>query len=160
MPDFVAQEFGTEITRLTNLYLDKIDRLHRDSVKDVFRRVINRTPIDYERSDPKTVGRARANWILTRRSPSERLLTDNDEEGGRAPLLMYRGPTVEKMESAVESSSIFTRNFYLTNNVHYIIRLEYLRTSKQAPYGMRDITLTEFLTLVEMNRRIQLARRR
>lgn len=160
MPDFAAEDFANEIERFTNLYRDKIDKVHRNSVKATFMRVINRTPIDYERSDPPTVGRARANWILTRRSPSEKVLMQNDEEGGRAPLLHYRGPTVERMEKAVDSSSIFTRNFYLTNNVHYIEYLEYLRTSKQAPYGMRDITLTEFVSLVEMERRIQLARRR
>ena len=152
--------FGRIVTRVLNDYIRRINETPKQIVRDVFTRVINRTPIDYERKDPETVGRARANWIATEGTFNKDTIEVNDEYGGQAPVLFSRGPTVRNMERFVDELNVDDNpRIYLTNNISYITRLEYLRISRQAPYGMRGITIAEFPMLVDIRARAEFSKR-
>ncbi len=87
---------------------------------DLFRRVVERTPVD--------TGRARANWDLTINNPSDRL--DIDDFG--QPVLVP--PAIAQITGK--------EKIYLVNNLPYIERLEH-GWSKQAPAGMVRLSMAE-----------------
>lgn len=101
---------------------------------DLASKIIYRTPVD--------TGRARANWQASINAPNLSQLTSTDKGGGSAVL------------RAVDTAKDAPGNiFYLTNNLPYIMKLEYggyndgPKTmggySRQAPRGMVRISIAE-----------------
>ena len=145
MPDF-----GQQMTDLINNYQQRIDQGPKAIMKEVSRRIINRTPIDALRSEPDTVGRARANWIATEGTFNKGVVEKNDEVGGRAPVLSQFGPTVRDAEAVIDKLDLLTNpRYYLTNNIDYILLLEYFAHSNQFTAGMRAATIADFPMIVE-----------
>ena len=156
----MPQEFINDLTKILNDYQERVERAPKNIAKQLFMRVINRTPIDFVRKDPKTVGSARANWIASVQRFNKTIESDLDEVGGKAPLLNTRGPTVIAMEDIVNNADINSNpRIYLANNVPYIRLLEYVGYSMQAPFGMRQVTLAEFPDLAEQVARSERSRR-
>lgn len=145
----MAIEFSDDVRKCIEDALAAFRELASDSSKIIFGRVIGRTPIDFERRDPRTVGLARANWLISegeRSSVVKRL----DEEDGPAPVLSPQGDTYQRVEQYIDAQSLEEDTILtLTNNVPYIRRLEYQAWSNQAPAGMRGITITEFPQIIE-----------
>lgn len=97
---------------------------------DVLAKVVLRTPVD--------TGRARANWVTTYGNPSTVTRNDTDRTGQAAIL---KGQAT--IRRATEGETI-----YILNSLPYAIPLEYGH-SKQAPFGMVRLTVTEFQTFVD-----------
>ena len=153
-------DFGREVTRCVETFQRRIDEAPKAIMRDITGRIINRTPIDFEMKDPGTVGRARANWIAKEgRSGNDTIEEINDAADGRAPVLFARGRTVRNAEEIINGLTIADNpTLTLTNNVPYIRVLEYVSYSRQAPAGMRRITLDEFDMIVDQQIRNTITR--
>ncbi len=84
--------------------------------------IIERTPVKS--------GRARGNWQATTGSPATGVTDAEDKDGSTT-----QAAAGETIQDAIGSE------FYLTNNLPYIRRLEFEGWSQQAPAGMVRITL-------------------
>ena len=102
--------------------------------------VIKRTPVD--------LGTARGNWQATVNSPSVSPIAVQDKSGD---------PTITKAQKVLDQMPLGS-TFYLTNNLPYILKLEYggypnppkggqgktiNGFSRLAPQGMLRVTLSE-----------------
>jgi len=102
--------------------------------------VVKRTPVD--------IGTARGNWQATVNAPSASPIPVKDREGG---------PTISKAQKVLNQMPLGS-TFYLTNNLPYILTLEYggypnppkggqgktiNGFSRLAPQGMLRVTLSE-----------------
>ncbi|UIS24776.1 structural protein [Stenotrophomonas phage vB_SmaS-AXL_1] len=96
--------------------LDKVDKVRRASVLELFKLVIFSTPVD--------TGRLRGNWQTTINSPAGAAIDRLDMGGGAA------------MAEAVANLGSLTDVIWFTNNLPYAERIEYDGWSKQAPEGM------------------------
>ncbi|UYA98770.1 hypothetical protein P9A53_gp26 [Xanthomonas phage vB_Xar_IVIA-DoCa6] len=96
--------------------LDKVDKVRRASVLELFKLVIFSTPVD--------TGRLRGNWQTTINSPASAAIDRLDMGGGAA------------MAEAVANLGSLTDVIWFTNNLPYAERIEYDGWSKQAPEGM------------------------
>ena len=96
---------------------------------EVFRRVVERTPVD--------TGRAKGNWQPSVNAQLEGALEEVDPGGATV---------MSKIESEIAGTQPGDMIF-LVNNLPYIIRLEE-GDSTQAPQGMVAITLLEFSPVV------------
>tara|TARA_R110002020_G_scaffold62613_3_gene167358 strand:+ start:2483 stop:2878 length:396 start_codon:yes stop_codon:yes gene_type:complete len=94
----------------------KLDKVVRFICLNLLRDVVMGTPVD--------TGRARANWQATIHQPAKGTVVVGDKAGG---------PTVSKGGRSIKNA---TGNvWWLSNNLPYIIRLEYEGHSPQAPSG-------------------------
>lgn len=139
-------DFAREINRILTNYETRADQGPKNILKEVSRRIINRTPIDFRMEEPDSVGRARANWLATVSRRSNRITDKNDAVGGKAPALFATGPTIVDAEKVIDGMDILNRNlsFFLTNNIDYIMPLEYFAHSSQWTAGMRRATINDF----------------
>lgn len=93
--------------------LDKVDKVRRASILELFRLVIYATPVD--------TGRLRGNWQTTINSPASRELDRESADAAMAEAVANLGSLVDVV--------------WLTNNLPYAEAIEYGH-SKQAPEGM------------------------
>ncbi len=82
-------------------------------------------------------GRARGNWQM---DVSKRTNELDVEEKKVDPVL---GREIDNIGNLAPFSTV-----HITNNLEYVYYLEYVRTSKQHPEGMVEITLVELKTWV------------
>ena len=122
----MAGSFAMDISRFAAKAKGNTELVIRKISMEAFKRVILKTPVD--------TGRARANWSCTVGSMSNYSTSDTDKSGGA---------TISAASSVVDSWSC-KGSVFLTNNVEYILPLEYGH-SKQFPNGMVRITAAEML---------------
>lgn len=96
--------------------LDRVDKVRRASVLELFKLVIFATPID--------TGRLRGNWQTTINSPATAAIGRTDPSGAAV------------MAEAVANLGSLTDVVWFTNNLPYAERIEYDGWSRQAPEGM------------------------
>jgi len=124
-------DFALDISKFVEKSKLDLKTVVRKIMLDVFVRVILRTPVD--------TGRARGNWQTTLGGPAASEIDRKTKVGGGAP--------------ASEAASVVATfpgdgYVYLTNNVPYILPLEY-GSSQQAPAGMVRLTLAEYQRFVD-----------
>lgn len=91
---------------------------------DLLSGIVMKTPVD--------TGRARGNWQASIGSPRMTQLETTDANGD---------VTIAAAQDAVSQAP--GNVFWITNNLPYIMRLEYEGWSKQAPRGMARLTIDE-----------------
>lgn len=132
----MAGSFAVDISRFVAKAKGNTTLVVRKISLDVFKRVIMRTPVD--------TGRARGNWQTAVGSFATGE-TERTDKGG--------GSTVQAAAAVIQGYEPGPDALTITNNVPYIIPLEYGRDdgkpgSKQAPQGMVRVTLAEFQGIV------------
>jgi hypothetical protein len=120
-----------DFSKASEQTLKKLDRGYRRIVLEVFKRVIFRTPVD--------TGRARGNWQCSVGKPSESIIDILDKDGGS---------TFSRASGMVSAIQKMFSEYWLSNNLPYIGRLEY-GWSQQAPSGMVRLTVAEFDGIVK-----------
>ncbi|ANT45259.1 tail component [Xanthomonas phage Xoo-sp2] len=113
--------------------LDRIDKVRRASVLELFKLVIFATPVD--------TGRLRGNWQTTINSPASAAI-GRDDPGGAAA-----------MAEAVANLGSIVDVVWFTNNLPYAERIEYDGWSKQAPEGMVRKHVASWKRIVEAKAR-------
>lgn len=113
--------------------LDRIDKVRRASVLELFKLVIFATPID--------TGRLRGNWQTTINSPATASIGRLDTSGAAA------------MAEAVANLGSLADVVWFTNNLPYAERIEYDGWSKQAPEGMVRKHVASWKRIVEAKAR-------
>lgn len=108
---FAAQVRGFGIKTM-----DRVDKVRRASVLELFKLVIYSTPVD--------TGRLRGNWQTTINTPKWGVI-GRDDTGGAVAL----AEAMANLGSLVDV-------VWFTNNLPYAERIEYDGWSKQAPEGM------------------------
>ncbi len=124
-------DFALDISKFVEKTKLDLKTVTRKIMLDVFVRVILRTPVD--------TGRARGNWQTTLGSPAAGEIDRKTKVGGGAPA---------SEAAAIVATFPGDGYVYLTNNVPYILPLEY-GSSGQAPAGMVRITLAEYQRFVD-----------
>ena len=108
--------FASDIAKFAKLTNASLDETGRAITLELFSSVIKDTPVD--------TGRARGNWQTSLSAPKDGEVS----RSGSAPAIA---------EVAAESAKFgMGKVIYLSNNLPYIYRLEYLGWSKQSPDGM------------------------
>ncbi len=105
----IVKKFGVDA-------LDKVDKVRRASVLELFKLVILATPVD--------TGRLRGNWQTTINSPATGVRDKDDPTGG-----------ISVAEALANLGSLLDV-VWMVNNLPYAERVEYDGWSKQAPEGM------------------------
>jgi hypothetical protein len=132
--------FADDIRNFERKTARKLDEVPRKVVFQIFKNVIDKTPVD--------TGRARANWQPSLGTPTTGTIEFADKDGSA---------TIANMQSVLLSLNVGDVIF-LTNNLPYIRRLEEggygdgPKTvggfSRQAPAGMVALTVQEFQAVV------------
>ena len=107
-----------------------VDQVIRAASLQVSAAIIKRTPVD--------TGRAKGNW-----QPSiNRVKAGQAQKTQTAPLSTIDSEQMRALSSVIAKS--VGQVYYLTNNLPYIMRLEYQGWSTQAPNGMVRVSVLEF----------------
>lgn len=123
--------FSSDFAKFARLTNSSLGETGRAIALELFSSVIRDTPAD--------TGRARGNWQATIGTPATGILSGGDESKSESPAPNGDGPqTAEAIKTAKVAIDQFEMGkvIYLTNNLPYIYRLEFLKWSKQAPAGM------------------------
>ena len=112
----MAGRFESQLRGFGVKALDKVDKVRRASVLELFKLVIMATPVD--------TGRLRGNWQTTINSPAGAATTRDDPNGAAA--------LAEVMANLGSLADVV----WFTNNLPYAERIEYEGWSRQAPEGM------------------------
>lgn len=112
----MAGRFESQLRGFGVKALDKVDKVRRASVLELFKLVIMATPVD--------TGRLRGNWQTTINSPAGAVTTRDDPSGAAA------------LAEAMANLGSLADVVWFTNNLPYAERIEYEGWSRQAPEGM------------------------
>ena len=112
----MAGRFESQLRGFGVKALDKVDKVRRASVLELFKLVIMATPVD--------TGRLRGNWQMTINSPAGAATTRDDPSGAAA------------LAEAMANLGSLADVVWFTNNLPYAERIEYEGWSRQAPEGM------------------------
>lgn len=112
----MAGRFESQLRGFGVKALDKVDKVRRASVLELFKLVIMATPVD--------TGRLRGNWQTTINSPADAATTRDDPNGAAA------------LAEAMANLGSLADVVWFTNNLPYAERIEYEGWSRQAPEGM------------------------
>jgi len=112
----MAGRFESQLRGFGVKALDKVDKVRRASVLELFKLVIMATPVD--------TGRLRGNWQTTINSPAGATTTRDDPSGAAA------------LAEAMANLGSLADVVWFTNNLPYAERIEYEGWSRQAPEGM------------------------
>lgn len=120
--------FSSDFAKFAKLTNSSLDETGRAVALELFSSVIRDTPVD--------TGRARGNWQTSIGTPKE---SEIDRDGS--------GPALA--EAARETSKFgMGKLVWLSNNMPYIYRLEFLGWSKQAPSGMARKNVARIQSIV------------
>lgn len=125
----MAGRFQGQLTGFGIKTLDRLDKVRRASVLELFKLVIFATPVD--------TGRLRGNWQTTINSPAGAAINRNDPGGAAA------------MAEAVANLGSIVDVVWFTNNLPYAERIEYDGWSRQAPEGMVRKHIASWKRIVE-----------
>lgn len=122
------------------------DAVVRKVVLKMGARIVERSPVgdpskwaDYTYVPPGYVGgHFRGNWQYSLAAPAADILPDIDPTGE---------PTIKRIKNSIPDKA-GGHVHYLTNNLPYALRLEYMAWSSQAPHGMVGITVAEYKQIV------------
>lgn len=106
--------FKSQLKGFGIVTLEKVDRVRRASVLELFKLVIFATPVD--------TGRLRGNWQTTINSPATEAVGRTGGDVSLAEAMANLGALVDVV--------------WFTNNLPYAERIEYDGWSGQAPEGM------------------------
>lgn len=120
--------FANDFERFAKLTNASLDQTGRAIALELFGSVIKDTPVD--------TGRARGNWQTTIGSPAS---GQTDRKG--------EGPALAEVSQQAASFGA-GKVIYLTNNLPYIYRLEYLGWSQQSPDGMARKNVARIQSIV------------
>ena len=109
-------------------FADIPEHVVRGGVINLFNNIVKRTPVD--------TGRARGNWFTSISAPSRQVTESTSEAASYAGVSNY------------VSTWDVSKPIYITNNLPYIMRLEY-GSSKQAPAGWVRNTTSQFQKIFE-----------
>lgn len=112
----MAGRFETQLRGFGITALDKVDKVRRASVLELFKLVIYATPVD--------TGRLRGNWQTTINTPAGGTRGALDPSGGAA------------LAEVMANMGGLLDIVWFTNNLPYVERIEYDGWSRQAPEGM------------------------
>ncbi len=112
----MAGRFESQLRGFGIKALDKVDKVRRASVLELFKLVIMATPVD--------TGRLRGNWQTTINSPAGAAITRDDPSGAAA------------LAEAMANLGSLADVVWFSNNLPYAERIEYEGWSRQAPEGM------------------------
>ena len=117
-----------DVLRFAQKTRTKLDGVHRKVVFDMTSTIVKMTPVD--------TGHARSNyfWGVSRVTNA-----DPAENKGGAPSITRAG----EFSTGLRAGGVV----YLTNNLPYIMKLEY-GASKQAPAGLARVTVARFQQMV------------
>jgi hypothetical protein len=121
----VSNQFTLDIQRFVDKAKGNLDLVVRKVALDLFRRVIQKSPVD--------TGRFKGHWQVAIGSVPAGTLVVNDK-AGTATMARVTAATLQLVAG---------QTITLVNNLSYARRLEY-GYSKQAPGGMVRITVQEF----------------
>lgn len=121
--------FASQIAAFGNKCGIRMDQVVRKVVLDLGRELVTRTPVD--------TGMARSNWFFGFDRISS---VDSTRSKNGAPSLARAAA----FTSGLKAGTVC----YITNNLPYIMRLEF-GYSKQAPAGMARITVARFQRMVD-----------
>jgi hypothetical protein len=129
----MAGQFTLDLTKFVEKTKVKPSLIVKKIGMDMYHRIVIRTPVD--------TGRARANWQLT-----------VNEMPSASVAFGFSGKKVAEGGGVKESKAPNIKVgpgdvVFITNNVVYIVPLEYGH-SQQAPMGMVRITIAEFQSFV------------
>lgn len=116
----MAVNFSLDLKQFSKQISTDLSNLTRKVALDLWGNITRRTPVD--------TGRARGSWFVTINTPSEKARKKV------AKGIVLPAPVRPQIQAST--------NFFITNNLPYIKRLEY-GYSKQAPYGMVRVSLAE-----------------
>lgn len=119
---------GDSIRAFADKTGDTIEQVHRNVSFKLFRAIVYATPVD--------TGLARGSWIPSAGAPVL---------GGTA---LDAPATVEARIQSVVESATTDDILFLSNNVEYIIPLEYGWSQRQAPEGMVRINVARFQSMI------------
>ena len=125
-------DFTLAFKNINDLTTKKMETVIKKTVFDLTSAIIANTPVD--------TGRARANWQVSLNTPKEDKLDALDKSGN---------VTISKANDKILNNKVPT-TYYITNNLPYIMRLEY-GWSKQSPAGMVRINLLKFNQILKGN---------
>lgn len=120
--------FASDVAKYAKLAGSSVDETGRAIVLELFGSVIKDTPVD--------TGRARGNWQTTIGSPAS---GQTDRKG--------EGPSLAEVSQQTASFGA-GKIIYLTNNLPYIYRLEFLGWSQQSPEGMARKNVARIQSIV------------
>jgi len=123
--------FSKDFERFAKLTNASLDQTGRAISLELFSGVIRDTPAD--------TGRARGNWQASIGTPENGVISGGDESATETPAPNGDGPKTAEAIKAVDriiDSFGMGKVIYLSNNLPYIYRLEFLAWSKQSPAGM------------------------
>lgn len=120
--------FASDVAKYAKLAGASVDETGRAIVLELFGSVIKDTPVD--------TGRARGNWQTTIGSPA----SGTTDRLGEAEALAE----VSQQSASFGAGKVI----YLTNNLPYIYRLEYLGWSQQSPDGMARKNVARIQSIV------------
>jgi hypothetical protein len=120
--------FASDVAKFAKLTNSSLDETGRAIVLELFSSIIKDTPVD--------TGRARGNWQTSIGTPKDGQVTRDGE-----------GPALA--EAASETAKFgMGKLVWLSNNLPYIYRLEYLGWSKQSPDGMARKNVARIQSIV------------
>ena len=120
--------FAGDVAKFAKLTNSSMDETGRAIALELFSSIIKDTPVD--------TGRARGNWQTSIGAPA----SGQTDRKGEGPALA---------EVSQETASFGAgKVIYLTNNLPYIYRLEYLGWSKQSPDGMARKNVARIQSIV------------
>lgn len=120
--------FASQMKAFENLTTDKAEKVFRKTCFEISNEVISNTPVD--------TGRAKNNWFPDINKFSSETTEATNKQGS---ISLVAGAT-----NRLQLGATFT----LSNNLHYIVKLEY-GWSKKSPQGMVGITLQKFDTILK-----------
>ena len=120
--------FASDVAKYAKLAGASVDETGRAIVLELFRSVIKDTPVD--------TGRARGNWQTTIGTPASGTTDRLGEEESLAE--------VSQQAASFGAGKVI----YLTNNLPYIYRLEFLGWSQQSPDGMARKNVARIQSIV------------
>ena len=120
--------FASDVAKFAKLTNASLDQTGRAIALELFGSVIKDTPVD--------TGRARGNWQTSMDSSA---IGETDRKG--------EGPALAEVSQQTASFGA-GKVIYLTNNLPYIYRLEFLGWSQQSPDGMARKNVARIQSIV------------
>lgn len=126
-------KLGPQLRKISAKSMEKAERVVKASLIELGTNVITRTPVD--------TGQARRNWLYAYGAADRSTTTETDRTGG------------ERIGALTKSVSVLDigDEFYMTNSLPYIKRLEYEGWSNQAPSGMVRVSTVDWPQIVDIN---------
>lgn len=122
-----------EVRKFKAISLSNVNKFTRSVAQAVYRSVVDKTPID--------TGRAKASWNLR--------VGDNADKSTATLQVDIPKIRAHRAQNEMKAKTIGESDTYiLSNNLHYIRKLDSGTGSKQAPFGMVSITIEEIAARV------------